>query len=65
MCPDLDEPQVVVGEVSYVVTHGPQSCEVGKAVVGCEDEALSYAAAVFEMRRKRRADDAFCCRLRG
>ena len=65
MCPDLDEPQVAVRELSYVVTHGGQSCEVGKGVVSDEWAALSYAAALFEMNRKDRSDDWFHRRLNG
>lgn len=65
MCPDLDEPQVAAKELSFIVTHGSQRCEVGRAVVSDETEAVSYAAAVFEMNRKGRADDAFRRRLHG
>ena len=64
-CPDLDEPQVVALDLSFVVTHGGQRCEVGRGVVRDEVEALSYSAAVFEMDRKRRADDYFRRLLHG
>lgn len=65
MCPDRDEPRATARELSFSVAHGGQCCEVGKAVVSNEFEALSYAAAVFEMNRKHRADDAFRRRLHG
>jgi hypothetical protein len=61
--PDPDEPQVRAGDLSYVVTHGLNTCEVGKGVVAGEEEALSYAAGVFEMNRKGRADHDFRRRL--
>jgi hypothetical protein len=61
--PDPDEPQVRVGDLAYVVTHGLTTCEVGKGVVAGEEEALSYAAGVFEMNRKGRADHEFRRRL--
>jgi hypothetical protein len=65
ICPDLDEPQVAALELSFVVTHGSRKCEVGRGVVSNESEALSYSAAVFEMDRKRRADDYFRRLLHG
>jgi hypothetical protein len=64
MCPDLDEPRVVKNELSFVVSHGSASCEVGKAVVRNEREAAAYGATVFEMVRKGRADDEYRRRLR-
>jgi Uri superfamily endonuclease len=64
MCPDVDEPRVVENALSFVVHHGRNSCEVGKAVVKTDREALSYAAIVFDMKRKGRADDEFRQRLR-
>lgn len=65
MCPDLGEPEVAGTELSFIVTHGSQKCEVGRGVVASESEALSYAAALFEKRRKRRADDYFQRLLHG
>ena len=59
ICPDLDEPRATAGELSFVVTHGSRTCEVGRGVVSSESEALSYASVVFEMNRKGRADDSF------
>jgi hypothetical protein len=65
MCPDPDEPALSEHHLSYVVGHGKQRCEVGKGVVCNGNQALSYAAAVFEMDRRGRADDAFRRRLHG
>lgn len=59
MCPDLGEPEVREHEHLFVVTHGAQACEVGKAIVRNEREALAYCATVFDMNRKGRADHEF------
>jgi hypothetical protein len=63
MCPPLDEPRAVENDLSFVVSHGTCTCEVGKGVVSSEQEALAYSAAVFEMNRKGRADHEFRRRL--